>query len=175
MWPVFMHQNAQLALYIILSLVSFKAYAYPQQLGTNPRVALSENTVTAGLSSTQTTPTTVTPTAAELSGLQDLMTKLGDPVSKNTLLSALARAVHPTANSSSTPKAMPDQSQLASTQLTQPIYLDGNQSQNSTLLTSPIDSADSKSTAHRRVSSLPAWKITQCLMSAILGLSLIGI
>ncbi|KAH9813858.1 hypothetical protein DFH28DRAFT_895475 [Melampsora americana] len=171
MRPGFVHQLAQLALYMIIFLVSYKTYAYPQQLRTNSHVALSENTVAAGLSST--TPNTLTPTAAEVSGLQDLMAKLGDPVSKNTLLTALARAAHPTVNPSSTPKEMPDQ--LASTQLTQPIYLDGKQSPNSTLLASPIDVIDPKSAAHKRISSIAAWKITQCILSIILGFSLIEI
>lgn len=172
MWPGFMCQHAQLALCIIISLVSSQAYAYPQLLSTSPPVALSENTVIAGLSST--TPTTLTPTAAEVSGLQDLMAKLGDPVSKNTLLSALARAAHPTTNSSSTPKETPNQSQLASTPLTQPIYLDGKEPQNSTLLTGPVDPIDQKSNAHRGISSLCAWKVTQCFISFIFGVSLIG-
>lgn len=157
-----------LLLHLGLTLVVHSTGAHPQQLspGDHPPFRLTEQTMTASLSS-------ATPTAAEISGLEDLMRRLGGPISINVLSSSLPRATQLPESSSTNPPASPQAPQPATPSPTPSTYLESALYPSPTPASGSSGTDDSKSGAPQVSLHQVAFTVLFCTTSAAVGLWLI--
>ncbi|KAG0152217.1 hypothetical protein CROQUDRAFT_316447 [Cronartium quercuum f. sp. fusiforme G11] len=151
-----------------LALVAIYASAYPQQPapGDPSHFILSDQTLTAS-------PSSATATADEISGLEDLMQKLGGPVSKKVLSSFLPGPTQSPETSLTNTQIPPQPPELASN-LTSSTYLDGTSSPIPPPRSDSSNSPDdSKSGAQRVPLDQSIFTIIFCFASAAVGFWLI--
>lgn len=155
-------------------MTSATALAYPQEANPSnePPFQLSEKTLTASLSS-------ATPTPADISGLEDLMFRIGDSTPTNVLTGALTRPTQAPISPSSTstnltspklPAPNPNYHPTPSSPLSPdlPVLSTSKPSPDDPQAPHEIDSQDSKSSAPHLISS----DSLLIFLSSALGLSI---